>query len=672
MQRGLFLALLLCLCFGAMGADRVTVKVDSTELATLDNVMSIIGQIPGLHCVDDAIYVDGRGEAEVFMDERKLSEITELWHTLASRVADIQIIKTPGAAYDKTVQAVVIIHLKAPTDDGLSLDENLALDYTDRAALSNKLTLGWKRGRLNTEAFAGWEQQRSTSREEDYTVTYSGRSPVSGSKNVSSIYNHTQKLTLKINAGYDFTPLHHLEVAYKFHRVPRKTDEVEGVEHYDYLPIGGTIDFDHPVSSRINAGHVNRSPRTHHEANMEYRGYVRRWTLSAGINANFINSYSNGYPYNNFPTFHQERETITRSFLKANRPLGKGSLEAGVEFNTDGMEVTDEILDPNSPTAPYAKEHVYNSDQTLATFVSLSQQFGIWSLSGGLRYEGDFFSYKPYKDDGVMWFLDRLMPLYGKRIDPEKYIFARLWRDRKFTQSHHNVYPNISLGVRLGKSNLSLSYTRSYQKAYLAFSQITLKDLSNEKLLSKIMDDEKISTTVLSYGWNWINTSLTHEWHTTPVFSSSDKYNGNDYHGLTLSVAAAPTIGPWSPSLTAVLYKQWLHMECANPKNLRTPLLSLSWTNSLRLPKDWLVFLNANWHSRGSKYDLYYHSTNLNMDVAVQKLFLHKQLSVTLQMSNIFRRSYEDVTFFNIDKTSSTGHAIRKPRTLTLSVNYHF
>lgn len=647
-----------------------TVKVDSTQLATLNNVVDVIKQVPGVYLLDNAIYVDGRGEAEVFIGDRKLNELTELWHTPASSVDNIQIVKNPGAQYAKTVQAVVIINMKAVTDNGFTLNESLSFTYSDRLATSNKLNMGWKHDRLNAGVFVGWDQSRSVSEEEDYAVLYNNKIPASAAKNVYPVYTHTQQLTLTGNIGYDLTPLHHLEGSYTFLRMPRSSNLVREVEYFEYQPIGGAIDFGHPTSSKMNPGQYSNVPMSRHMVNVEYRGYVNQWTLSAGTNITFENKDKYTYPDAGAPTFNLCKETITRSYAKANLPVGEGAFDAGIEYGTDNMNVTYDTNNPNPEIEKYEKVHTDNIDNTLAAFVSLSQTFGIWTLSGGMRYEGNFFTYKPYGDDGLMQYLDKVMPAIIDKVDPSERIFAQMWLNRKFTKEDHHIYPSITMSANLGKSTLSLSHSVSYVKAYLALSLVTIRDLGNDALLAKILDDERITSSVLGWKWRWLNVNLAYNKHSTPLFSTAANFNAKDYDDINLGVSVAPVIGPWSPSLSLNLYKQWLEMDCAEPDKLKTPLLTMSWTNSLKLPDNWIVYVNADWHSRGTKADLYFHSTNLSMDASIQKLFPRQHLSVQLKMSNIFRRSFSDFTAFGTSGSSSTGSSVRLPRTLTLSLNY--
>lgn len=673
--------LLLSGCVYSMGAniDRgtQTIRVDSTELATLSNTVDILSQIPGLSSDNGKIYVDGRGVAEIYIDDRKLTELTELWHTPANRVSAIDVITSPGAQYDKTVRAVIIIRLKAVTDNGFTLDNDLRFDYTHRLSTSDELSLAWKYDKLNAGFSAGWNQGREEDLEKDYETTYKDGVPTGAIMDLSYPYIHSQQVTLKGNFGYDFSPLHHLEASYSFIRRPRNSALIGTGIHYDYPVHDGVVDFANPSGVSEAVGARQTAPMTRHMVNLEYRGYINRWTLKAGTNVTFEDMDTNIYIDGGGGTDYLRDEIITRSYVKASLPVGEGSFDAGIEYNTDGMEVqyARHFIDPSRDQYNYT--HTDVTDNTLAAYVNLSQTFGIWTLAGGVRYEGNFYAYKPYSDDAVMDYLDHIMPglIKVSGINPRDYLFGRLWLDRKYKEQSHNIYPSISISAELGKSTLTLSHSISYNKAYLGLSRITLMDIDPEAMLSKMLDDEKITTNVLDWRWQWLDLSLTHNRHDHPVFnglSSLIAFNGDSYDDLDLKVSASPTIGWWHPSLVLTFHKQWLDLKGAESHLLRKPHLAISWTNSLNLPANWLVLLNADWHSRGAQRNTYYYSTNFVMDAAVQKSFPRQHLTLKLQLSNIFRDSYDDVTIVTQDATSAAGYAIRLPRSLSLSLRYNF
>lgn len=659
------------------------IPVNNTELATLTNVMDIIDQIPGVSYDDEEITVDGRGTAEVYINDRRLTELTELWHTPANKVEYVEVVTNPGAQYDKSVRAVLIIHLKTVTDNGFNLDNTLRFDYTTRLSTNNELTLAWKQDRLNAGFFAGWNQSRQQLLEEDYSTSYKDKKPVTGTKDVLDLYAHSQQLTLKGNLGYDFTPLHHIEAAYSFQRVPRSSVYVNEIESSTYEPKGGSIDFSHPISTDIVPGLTISSPKTRHDFNLEYRGYIKQWTLSVGSNVMVEDRDYTAQPIEpqSNPLTIDRDQITTRSYAKASLPVNEGKFDVGVEFNSDKMKLMVDRHRHEDIFDTWYNNHTNNSDMTTAAYINLSQTFGIWTLAGGLRYEDAHFSYKPYDDDGLMIFLDDVIPGLIKEMggiseeDFNQYKYLQLWRDRKLTNDNRHIYPNLSISARLGESTLSISYSISRKKAYLAYSHIAFYELSEDFFKTKIVRDERVTTTILDWKWKWLSASLTYNRHTDPVFttlSTINSFNGKEYDDVDLNVVASPSVGLWHPSVSFSLHKQWLEIDGVKPTRLKKPYVAIGWTNSFNLPKNWLILVNADWHSKGAKSNTYYYSENLNMDASVQKTFAHPNLSVKLQLSDIFRNSYDDVTVYTGTETNSVGYAVRNPRILSLIIKYHF
>lgn len=644
------------------------ISVENTPKAKLRSAMDIIDQISQVYNVLGKLHVEGRGEAEVYINSRKLNQLTELWHTPASQVTSISIITSPGAQYGKDVQAVIVVYVKEAENNGLRMTEFIRLDADKKVKPNNELTLGYRHGALNIGSFFGWNETYSETETNSFTFYYDHDKLTRTNQTESSSMNRTKQLTAKASIDYDISKLHHVSASYTFERNPYVTSVSYTTHSYDSIP-----DNDDPTSYIMMPGSSNVSGKSRHIVNADYRGMMGRWKLTLGNNTQWDESKS--YTYPDLSIIHRDyliSECKTRSYLNANGLVGLGDVDAGIEYLTDNIDILYDPHRTNERNGIWYVTHTHNRDNTLALYASTTQKWNQWTLIAGLRFENVRFKYTPYENDGALLYLDYLSHLFGKA---EQYRYIDLRTNGHFVYHSHYFYPNVSVSTNIGASQLSLSYAMSSSKPYITLSMIKKADIKAPLNKAKHLLEEHISTTTMKWSMAWLTTTISHRYHSDPLFSttsSSLKYNWDAYNEIDAGITLSPTIKFWQPSLMVNVHKQWLDLSTAkNDDILSLPLVTANWTNSATFPHMWMARINATWHSRGADRNIYYYSRNLNLDISLQKSFTKPRLTFELSVSNLLHQSYDDVTIFNANNIGvSEGYKLRKPRIASLSAKW--
>ena len=73
--------------------------------------------------------VIGRGAAVIYINNRKITDATEIERLNSSDIKDIEVITNPGARYDATVSAVIRIHTVRKVGDGFGFDVRTSAYY---------------------------------------------------------------------------------------------------------------------------------------------------------------------------------------------------------------------------------------------------------------------------------------------------------------------------------------------------------------------------------------------------------------------------------------------------------------------------------------------------------------------------------------------------------------
>ena len=74
----------------------------------------LLDKIPGLSAEDGTVNVFGSGEAEIYINGRKMRNTSELDQLSSDNIKSVEVLRNPGARYDASVKAVVRIITKKP------------------------------------------------------------------------------------------------------------------------------------------------------------------------------------------------------------------------------------------------------------------------------------------------------------------------------------------------------------------------------------------------------------------------------------------------------------------------------------------------------------------------------------------------------------------------------
>lgn len=631
-------------------------KIEGTQLARLPYLIDVLKQLPKVTVIDDEVTVVGRGTPAIYIENRKVVDLSELTQIPASKVASIRVITQPGAEYGKDVQSVIEILTITEKKDGFRLSETLRLDLTHKLSTNNELRLGWKHNALILGTTLSYNESNSSYDKTTFKRHYDSNHQQVGEdeKLLRHIENYKQRLTGRFKASYQINDNHNLSA------------------NYSYLKVRKDRTYIHEAFTTEN------KPQSRHDIDLEYAGKIGAWDISIGSNT-FIDDADLQSENPSSQGYYLRDEYDLRSYAKANTPLWKGNLMLGIEHEYDYMDV-DKHNDSSVETEflkRYGGIHAVNTDHTYAVFASTTQKFGKWTIEGGLRYERRTSRYKPCEDDGLMSYINYwVYEMDELRIDPtDESPISLLATNGELHTKRDYLYPTVKVSTKLGKSSLTLLHTQSSVRPYLGLTRLSIQDIEDKFVEDRILKTELIATTSLEWNYQWATLTATYTGYTNPICSTLDgtvKYNAPDYDALDLNATLTPKIGVWSPVLNMNMHKQWFDMPLANGgQKLHDTLFKLSFTNTISLPGNWLILVGANWHSKGGERNVYYYTNNLSVNASVQKEFPRPRLTLILSATNLMKDSYMDITRYTQSyRGLSEGAREREIRMVSFSLNF--
>ena len=133
--------------------EAMRTTVEGTILEKAGTVADALAKVPSLEAErDGAVKVLGRGEAEVYVNGRKVQDASELSRLRSDQIRHVDVIQNPGARYAASTKAVVRITLKKAQGDGLSFQDNVMALYQYSHTITNNVDLNYRTGGLDITA----------------------------------------------------------------------------------------------------------------------------------------------------------------------------------------------------------------------------------------------------------------------------------------------------------------------------------------------------------------------------------------------------------------------------------------------------------------------------------------------------------------------------------------
>ncbi len=132
------------------GADYTIRNLSGTVMGNAGNGIDMLRWTPGVMVKNnDEISVIGRGATEIYINDRKIMNKSELRALSSNNVSKIEIIKEPDAKYSSQTASVIKIYTKKPIKDYLAVSVTDAVAIKQRVSNVTSLNIDGKNGRLS-------------------------------------------------------------------------------------------------------------------------------------------------------------------------------------------------------------------------------------------------------------------------------------------------------------------------------------------------------------------------------------------------------------------------------------------------------------------------------------------------------------------------------------------
>ena len=646
--------------------NSLMMNVEGTVMERLGTAEDVLSRVPTLSKKGDIFEIIGKGAPVIYLNNRKLTDLQELRNIQSDNIKSVEVIQNPGARYDATVNAVIIIHTKRAAGEGLGVELTSWSRKGRGFANNERVNLTFRTGKL--ELFAnlfGAYNKRFEQGEFEQTVFADTLWVVT---NKQKDKYHNPFLEGRFGFNYQLNDNNSFGGFYQ-----NTYDYVKNWSDYDDDIQADGLMYDHLQNSGVNI--AKGSPK--HQANLYYTGKIGK--LAIDFNAD--------YTYRNQRNRNQQQElsdeyddrdvntyALTHSRLMAEKlfvtyPIGKGQIEVGEEYTNTRWNSSFENTE-----GYIANSNNEQHEQAIAPFVELRQNLGRLQLSAGLRYE---------------------------HVTSE-YFVSSVRRDDQ-SRTYNDFFPSVSLSTSVKKVQLSFSYAkRTKRPSYWQLSSdVFYENRLNLQTGNPYLKPVKYHNVDAMAMWKWLYLTANFSHCVDPILNTAGSmendskvnlvtyknYDHADWISITLGAQKNIKLGhdvTWTPQYNISFMKPWLKADFLGErlrvgeqssgiqKSFNHPMLSLQLGNIVTFPHDWLVQADFNVHTRGnSGVNAYINCTNPILTLSVSKDFCKRSLNIKLSGNDLFNGAINRFTLYSnrfmFSKMKDTDS-----RCVALSLRYRF
>ena len=635
--------------------NSLMMNVEGTVMERLGTAEDVLTRVPMIAKRGEGFEILGKGTPLIYLNNRKLTDLQELRNVQSDMIRSVEVIQNPGARYDASVNAVIIIRTKRAAGEGLGVELSSWSRCGRGYANNERINLTYRTGGL--ELFAnlfGAYNRRKSNGEFEQTI-FADTLWVINNKQKNNVRNPF--LEGRFGFNYQINDSHSFGGFYQ-----NTYDYVKTRSEYDDDLQADGVPYDHLQNSSVRR---DKNAPTH-QVNLYYTGKVGQ--LSIDFNADYTSrkqqsrnqqqELSAEYEDRDVNTESQTRSKLFAEKLFVTHPLWKGQIEIGEEYtNTRWRSSFD------NQEGYIANSNNEQHESNIAPFVELRQRLGRFQLSAGLRYE---------------------------HVESEYFVSGQR-RDEQ-CRTYDDFFPSFSVSTSAKNLQLSFSYAkRTTRPSYWQLSSdVTYENRLNRQTGNPYLKPVKYHNLNAMVMWKWLYlmTNFSHcvdpILYTAGCLEEDSKVNFVTYlnydHAdwLTVTLGAQKNVKlndmiTWTPQYNVSLMKPWLKsLFNGQEKSFSHPMLTLQLGNIVMLPHDWLLQADFNMHTHGNTgSNIWVDCTNPMLSLSVSKDFFQRRLNVKLTGNDLFNGGINHVMLYS-NRMMYRKMEDNDSRCIQLSLRYRF
>jgi len=410
------------------GQDMITANVQNTILAKAGNLDKLMNQIPFVSGGGGKYNVFGRGEAVVYLNNRKVYDNNILNTINSDQVKKVQVITNPGTRYSADVKAVIKIYT-IDNPDGIGGNVYSNLTFGRKFSNYEGASIVYNLGKCQFVGGIGYANYKTREYAEDRTAILTDPNKLY-TNDVTLNYNMNFKST---NLGITFQPSSLQTLGFN--------TQLTMYEHKHLIDDARINHFTNDVEDFYADGrNISKIKPTKWLTNMFYSQSIGKTRIDL-TNDILLGKQGRTSAYDEQSkvsvSTDNKSDYLMNSFVAdLNTQLSsRFSLNYGGEFTYSHHKQSFDFAEENIETE--MKKTQNKNEQLLgATFINLCTSIGKFSFTGGIRYEYADWSY-----------------------------FMNNMKQKSQSKTYSNLFPTLNIAYNPNQfTNVSLGYRQTVRR----------------------------------------------------------------------------------------------------------------------------------------------------------------------------------------------------------------
>ncbi len=587
--------------------------IAKSALRNVGDASKVLGYLPGVYPDEDGFKVFGKGKAAIYLNGRILHDMSELQRIKSTDLTYVEILHNPGAEYDASASAVIKVHTRRKTDEGVSVTATSYYQQAYKPSFQEMAQVVYHHH--NLDVFGTLNYIKYTNHQEG-SLTYNLLT-----KNPATVEGHaSEQMTTKQCLG---------KVGFDYYL--NKHNSIGGYYSYNHQQVKGGGGSQLAYSDKQLSQETQRYLNSHseeapaHRASLYYAGHIGKMKVDINNEYYHQNKDADGVVDEDIIDMGKRKVTThndlaNRFFVsqaKAAYKTGWGEWTSGIEYmHTKRENVYSNFEGIIDDDHQQAIQHRY------AAFSSLIIPVHKLKVNMGLRYE----------------FLDLD---YVNTMDV----------NRSFYRKWSSVYPTLSLSLPVKKVSMGLSYSKKIVQP--TYGQLDGNVIYSSRHVYKegniALEPEFVHDINYSLFWKGLFVNMDYVHKNNALVSDFQLYDGannillSTYGNypkateLSAGISYSKTLfGIWTPSISMNISTTDINLAKTVWKagHFQKMYGKVSFSSYFVLPHEINIFLFARYVKSGYEGGLYQRSSGL---VSLDFVKTWKHWTLDILCNDIFK-----------------------------------
>ena len=624
-------------------------EVENTLLSKVGTAKAVLENLPGVQRKKDGIEVFGKGTPLIYINGRKLQSQTELDQISSEDIQSVELITSPGAKYDATVESVILIKTKRPQGEGFSFNTQASYYAAERPDLD--LGTNWNYRHKGLDVFGSMWYNDGRSKQDDDVILDVKADTLWHMDELMDIKSHYNSLYTSIGTNYIFNDNH--SAGFRYDTKAYFLDRTSGTFTADVIANGQF--YDH-LDNSIYESTKHNMP---HTLNAYYNGKMGKTSID--FNTDYVFFKNRETHYNDEVSQEQQSRTVTSNSVVRNQlcatklvlswNLWGGNLEVGTEF--DHTRRNDEYINLEQIVPTSFTEQRENN---YILFAEYARQLPFGQMKVGLRNENVTTNY--YNQ--------------GVRIAEQ-------------SRSYHHLFPSVGFMAAVGPVQLIANYAAKIKRPYYheLSSSVTYANRFTWQSGNPMLKPSIRHEASLMAMYRWVTLMLNYKHTDDHIVNVGREVPGSESitwlyrenvdneDAVMLMVTLSPRFGLYQPSLTMGMMKEWIKIPSpAGIISPERPIWIAQFNNNFRLTPTLTASADFSFTSKGDQENISLTKARYRLDLSVTKSFLGDHLSVMVKGHNLLNS--QDQVRLNYGARTLWQNSRNDSREVEFTVRYKF